>query len=231
MKRFLFAVALSLFACTGMASAKISVSGTGKIVYVPDVGYVTVGVVGEGATAAEAWEKNRERVEKIFEALKKLGLEPKDMQTTGLNVSPKYVHKPNEQPKFVGYTVSYDLKVTIRKLDQMGSVLDEVVKAGANRNMNISFGCLDLEKYMDEARTKAAADARKKANLFATGAGARLGKVLTITDQSSIPWRHLQYEHKLAAGADRPMPIAVGEQELSVQVFVEYELLEEFETK
>ena len=47
-------VALSLFAFTGIASAKVTVSGTGKIVYVPDLGYVSVGVVAEGKTAAEA---------------------------------------------------------------------------------------------------------------------------------------------------------------------------------
>ena len=115
MKAFL--TALSLFAFTGLASANITVSGTGKVVYVPDVGYVSVGVVAEGKTAAEAWEKNRLKVEKIFEALKKLGLEPRDMQTTNLNVSPKYIYPEKRPAELIGYTVSYDLKVTVRKLE------------------------------------------------------------------------------------------------------------------
>jgi uncharacterized protein YggE len=221
--------ALSLFAFTGMASAKIAVNGSGKIIYVPDVGYVSVGVSASGKTAAEAWEKNREKVEKIFEALRKLGLEPRDLQTINLNVSPLYNYPEKKQPELVGYTVSYDLKVTVRKIDQMGAVLDAAVGAGANRNMNISFGCSDYERYLDDARAKAVADARKKASIYAKGAGARLGKVLLISENVATPWRNIAYEHKMAAG-DKPMPIAVGEQEMSVQVHVEYELLEEFES-
>src|SRR5262249_44526246 len=101
--------ALSLLTFAGLAPAKVSVSGNGKVVYVPDIGWISVGVWSEGKTAAEAWEKNRDKVEKIFEALRRVGIEPRDMQTSGLNVSPKYVHRPNEEPELVGYSVSYDL--------------------------------------------------------------------------------------------------------------------------
>jgi uncharacterized protein YggE len=221
-------VALSLFAFTGIASAKVTVSGTGKIVYVPDLGYVSVGVVAEGKTAAEAWERNRLKVEKIFQALKELGLDPRDMQTTGLNVSPKYLHRPKQEPILVGYTVSYDLKLTVRKLDRMAGILDKVVQAGANRSMNISFGCSNYDKYLDEARAKAVAEARKKATIYTSGAGARLGRVLSISEQAFYAQRSFTYEHKLAS-ADRPMPIAVGEQVMSVQIFLEYDLLPEAE--
>jgi len=226
MKAFL--TALSLFVFTGLASANITVSGSGKVVYVPDIGYVSVGVVAEGKTAAEAWEKNRLKVEKIFEALKKLGLEPRDMQTTNLNVSPKYIPHEKRPPELIGYVVSYDLKVTVRKLDQMGKILDELVQAGANRNMSISFGAADYEKLVDEARVKAAADARKKANLYATAAGARVGRVISINENAFYAPRSLVYEHKQLAG-DRAMPIAVGEQEMSVQIHLVYDLLPEAE--
>jgi len=227
MKAFL--TALSLFAFTGLASANITVSGTGKVVYVPDVGYVSVGVVAEGKTAAEAWDRNRARVEKIFEALKKLGLAPRDMQTTNLNVSPKYIQHDKRPAELVGYVVSYDLKVTVRKLDQLGKVLDEAVQAGANRNMSISFGCADAEKLLDEARVKAAADARKKANLYATAAGARVGRVLMISENALYTPRSFAYEHTKLAPGDAQMPIAVGEQEMSVQIHLVYDLLPEAE--
>ena len=222
-----FVTALSLFVFAGLASASINVTGNGKVIYVPDLGYVNVGVYAEGKTAAEAWEKNREKVEKIFAALQKLGLAPRDMQTSGLNVSPKYIHREKQEPQLVGYSVSYDLRVTVRKLDQMGAILDRVVEAGANRNMNISFGCASYEKLLDDARARAVADARKKATIYATGAGARLGKVLKISENAFYAPRDFSYEHKLASGA-QAMPIAVGEQEMSAQIHVEYELLEEF---
>src|SRR5437763_16693289 len=106
----------------------------------------------------------------------------------------------------------------------MGEVLDWVVEAGANRNMNISFGCSDYDKLLDEARVKAVADARKKANLYATGAGARLGKVLTISEQSFYAPPAFAYEHRLASGVDKSIPIAAGEQEMSVQINLVSEL-------
>src|SRR6516164_7098693 len=160
MRRFA-AVAL-LLACTGLALASpndptpsITVTGQGKVTFTPDLGYIHAGISSDGVTAAEAWKKNEAIVKKIFEALKNLGLEERDFKTTNLNVQPRYLHKKDEAPKFLGYTASYNLVVTVRKLDQMGALLDHMVSAGANRNMNISYGFSKLDELMDQARTKA----------------------------------------------------------------------------
>ncbi len=158
---------LVLLACTGFAAAatgteptpSIAITGTGKVTYVPDLGYIHVGVASEGVTAAEAWKKNEAIVKKIFAALHDLGLEERDFKTTNLNVQPRYLYKKDEAPKFLGYTVTYDLVVTVRKLDQMGALLDRMVGAGANRNMSVSFGCSNLDELVDEARARAVADA------------------------------------------------------------------------
>ncbi len=215
---------LALLICTGLASADITVTGTGKIPYVPDTGYITVGVVGEGKTAADAWQKNREIVERLFAVLQKNGVALKDLQTTGLNVSPKYFYPKNEEPRLLGYTVSYDLKVTVRKLDDLSRILDELVLNGANRSMNIAFSSSEAEKLLDQARMKAVSEARRKAKLYANGAGANLGQVVSISDQSVAPLYRLQYEH-VPASATKGLPIASGEQEMTVTVTVTYSLL------
>ncbi|HKB38037.1 MAG TPA: SIMPL domain-containing protein, partial [Gemmataceae bacterium] len=93
---------LALLVCAGLAPANVTVTGNGKVVYIPDIGYITVGVSSDGKTAAEAWEKNREIVRRVFEALRRRGIDPKDMQTNGLNVSPKYIHRPGAEPELVG---------------------------------------------------------------------------------------------------------------------------------
>jgi uncharacterized protein len=219
MKAFLSA--LSVLAFAGLASANVNVSGTGKVTYVPDIGHVTVGVASEGTTAQEAWEKNREIVEKVFAALKRLGIDAKDAHTNGVSVTPKYRHLKDHPPELVGYTVGYDLRVTVRKLGDLGRVLDGLVDAGANRNVGISFGCADPEKLLDEARTKAAGDARKKAGIYAQAAGAQLGQVMSISESTSMPYRDMQFASALEAKA---MPIAVGEQELSVTVSLTFGL-------
>jgi uncharacterized protein YggE len=212
---------LALLICSGLASANITVTGTGKVVYVPDIGYISVGVSSDGKTAEEAWQKNSAIVQKLFDALKAMGLEPKDYKTSGLNLTPRYVHHKDREPELVGYTASYDLTVTVRKLNELGKVLDTLVENGANRRMNISLGCADPEKLLDQARIKAVADARKKAELYLTGAGASLGQVLSISEGQNFAWRSLPYEHAVQAGK-APLPIAAGEQEMAVNVTVTY---------
>jgi uncharacterized protein YggE len=214
---------LALLCSVGLASANITVVGNGKVKYTPDIGTITAGVTSEGATAAEAWQKNGEVVKKLFEVLKQNGIDAKDMKTVNLNVAPKYVHEKDKDPVLVGYTASYDLNVTVRKLDDMGKVLDGLAENGANRHMSISFGCSELDKLLDEAKAKAAAAARHDAEILAANAGGSLGVVLEISQGVNyVPYR-LEFERQ-AAMADKALPIAPGEQETSVQVTVTYAL-------
>jgi uncharacterized protein YggE len=222
MKAFLST--LCALVCTGIASANVTVSGTGKVTYVPNVGYVSAGVSTEAKTAAEAWEKNRLAVNKMFEALKQLGIDEKDLKTAGLNLSPKYVRKQYEEPVLVGYVATYDLSVTVRKLNDIGKVLDGLVQSGANRRMGIRFGHTDLDKLLDEARAKAAAEARKKADIYVTAAGAKLGRVLNIADTQ--PWQPRTYHLDMAPAMMQKelesLKIAAGEQEMNVNVTVTF---------
>ncbi len=223
-----FFTTLALLACTSIAVSgaepqpSINVTGNGKVLYIPDLGYIHVGVSSEGWTAAEAWQKNEAVVKKIFEALKELGLAEKDFKTNNLNVQPRYLNKQNEEPKFLGYTVSYDLVVTVRKLGQMGVLLDRMVGAGANRNMNISFACSNMDELLDQARQNAVAAARKKANLYVTGAGAHLGDVLDISDAPYQPQGRSFPVDAMSMKELASLPIAAGEQELSVTVTIRW---------
>jgi uncharacterized protein YggE len=230
MKKFI--AALALFAFTGLAFASevrptpsITITGNGKVVYVPDIGYIHVGVSSNADTAAEAWKKNEEIVKKIFEALKAHGIEEKDLKTSNISVQPRYLHKDKQEPKFLGYTVSYDLSVTVRNLKDMGTLLDGMVDAGANRNMNISFGCSKLDELIEEARLKSVTDARRKANVYVTGAGARLGDVLGISDQPyNMPPRYYPIDAVALREAKVNIPVMAGEQEMTLTVTVTWEI-------
>jgi uncharacterized protein len=212
----------ALLVCAGLASANVTVTGTGKVIYTPDLGYIQAGISSDGLTAQEAWQKNADAVKKIFDALKKQGIDVKDLKTSGLNISPKYVYRVNEEPQLVGYTAGYNLTVTVRDLSKIGALLDGMVANGANRNMGISFGSANLDKLMDEARVKAAAEARKNANLYVTAAGAQLGQVLSITDGSYVPPPVYRFDAMEAKSGHAPLPIAAGEQELTVSVTITF---------
>jgi uncharacterized protein YggE len=204
----------------GIASANVNVNGTGKVTYVPDLVYVAVGVSSDGKTADEAWQKNEAIVKKLFAVLKTFGIDSKDMKTSGLSINPRYVTHKDQEPELVGYMASYDLNVTVRKLAEAGRVLDALVDGGVNRHMSLAFGHSDMDKLMDEARVKAAADARKKAELYVTASGATLGQVVSISEgQLAVPG-YFQYER--AAKGDAGLPIAPGSQELTVNIAVVY---------
>jgi uncharacterized protein YggE len=222
MKALLASVCALAF--VGSASANITITGTGKVTYTPDIAHVNVGASSDGKTAAEAWQKNAEIVKKVFDALKKMNVAAKDMKTTGLNVSPRYHYVKDQPPRLLGYTATYNLTITVRNLDKLGAILDGAVEAGANRNMGISFGCSDPEKLLDQARARAIRDARKKAEIYVTGAGAALGQVITISEGNVAPWRHFRYDHAMPASAGE-LRIAAGEQDMSVSVTVTYAIV------
>jgi uncharacterized protein YggE len=209
----------------GASQASITVTGTGKVKYVPDVAHLSFGVSHEEKTASEAWKKNAEVVKKIFESLKALGIAEKDVQTTNVNVSPKYVYEKDKEPRLVGYVASYDLTVTVRKISEAGKVLDAAVDAGANQRASVSFASSEPEKMIEQARLAAVTEARKKAKLYAEGAGATLGLVRSISEGTYSPWRRYEFEMKARSdSAPQSLPIAAGEQELSISVTVTYDL-------
>jgi uncharacterized protein YggE len=207
-------------------SAGITTTGTGKITYTPDVAHVSVGASSDGKTAAEAWQKNREIVRNLFAALEKLGLKSRDMKTSNVGVCPRYLYVKDQPPKFLGYTASYTLTLTVRNLDRLGVILDQAVDCGVNRDMSISFGCSDPEKLLDQARVRAVAEARKKAEIYVKGAGSALGQVQSISEGSMSPRQRLEYRHAAKAAPGAALPIAAGEQEVSVTVTVTWALVQ-----
>jgi hypothetical protein len=218
------ALAAALFVAS-FAQASITVTGTGKVKYTPDIAYITVGVNTEDKTAQGAWQKNGEIVKMIFAALKRLGISEKDLQTTGVKVQPRYHHPKDKAPVLLGYTATYDLSITVRKLDQIGHVLDASVESGANRSVGIRFACSNPEKLLEQARIAAVAEARKKAQLYVTGAGAQLGLVQSIVEGNYSHYRDYRFEMlPKAALAGLPLPIATGEQEMTITVTLTYNI-------
>jgi uncharacterized protein YggE len=216
---------LCVLASSTLAWGNLTVTGTGKVSYVPDRAIIQAGVSSPGKTATEAWDKNREVVRALFEALRKQGIDARDMQTTGLQLTPNYEYPKGGPRRLVGYTASYNLTVKVRDLDRLGKVLDGLVESGANRNVGIRFDSSDLDKLLDQARLRAVQQARKKAELLASSAGAELGDVKAISEGHVPSFR--MHELMLPARGETKagdLPIAAGEQEVSVDVTLTYAL-------
>lgn len=203
----------------------VSVSATGMAKAQPDLAQISTGVVSEGETARAALSQNTDQMSKVVAALKQQGIDPKDIQTTDFSVHPRYQHsKDGAPPVIVGYRVVNSVRITVRDITDLGAILDKVVGMGANEIGGIEFSIDKPEALQDEARRQAMAAALAKAKLYAEAAGAKVGKVLTITeDMVTRPPRPVFARAALEAkGAD--VPIEAGEHTVQAQVHVTWEL-------
>lgn len=206
----------------------ITVVGQGEVHVPPDMATVTLGVTTEAATAAEALKANNQRMAELLKTLRAHDIADKHIQTSNFNVHPKMsVTKPNhrEPPKIVGYSVSNQVHVKIMELGRLGVILDAVVAAGSNSIQGVGFSIDEPGKHLDQARRKAMADARERAELFAAEAGVKLGKPLVISEQTAgVPSPRYMLGNRLAVA--EAVPIATGEQTLTAHVNVTYAIIE-----
>jgi uncharacterized protein YggE len=203
----------------------ISLTGHGEVRVAPDLVVVTVGVMSQGATAAEALSTNTASMNAVFETLKTAGIEAKDIQTSNFMVQPRYDYDKNTQPpKLVGYDVSNNVTITVRQIDALGSLLDKLVTAGSNQIQGVMFQVAKPDAALDVARKLATEDATRKAKLYAGAMGVSIGQVLSISEGVHYE-RPMQTRMKTsAAPMAEAVPIAAGEQVLSVDVNIAWEI-------
>lgn len=211
----------------GRQAPRISVVGEGEVSVAPDMAVVTLSVLREAATAREALTANNAAMKEVLDGLKAAGIAERDLQTSRLNIQPRYAQPARDKPqdpKIIGYAVSNEVTVRIRKIAEAGAIIDKVVGLGVNQGGSIAFVNEDLKVTMTEARKRAVADALDKARTLAEAAGVKLGPVLSI-EENSIPPRPIAYAAPMRkAAADMAVPLASGENSYQTQVNVVFEI-------
>jgi uncharacterized protein YggE len=203
--------------------ASLLVTGTGEASSAPDTGHISAGVVSEAATAADAVRTNNGAMQRVFDVLGEASIAKKDIRTERFAVQPLYaesIGSSRSRPRITGYRVSNQVAVRVRDLEQVGAVLDALVDAGANEIEGISFSIGDPTPLLDEARKRALADARRKAELYAASAGVRLGPLLELAEGGDAGPGPMPRIARMAAA--EAVPIASGTLDLSVTVRVRY---------
>ena len=202
--------------------ARIIVAGEGSVSAAPDMARISSGVTTRAATAKAATDANSKTMAAIMAALLNAGIAQSDIKTARFSVQPVYESPaPNTVARLTGFSVSNQVSVTIRQIGKVGDILDALIAAGANAIGNIEFVHSDMSKALDQARTAAIADARRKAALYAQAAGQNLGAVVWITEETGLA-APLPAMRALAAAA--PVPISAGEDTLRVQVTVGFDV-------
>lgn len=208
--------------------AQVTVSGEGHAFMRPDIAVARLAVRTERAVSpAEALTDNKKKMNNVLALLKKEGIEEKDIQTSEFQMYPEYNYDKGKRTQ-AGFTVSQEVQVKIRDVEKIGTVLEKATGAGVNTIGQLSFDIDDPETIKAEARAKAIAKAQEQARNMVEAAGARLGKLLSISENANVP-RPRPIAYGLGGGGEMAMSVEApdiepGQQEIVVYVNLTYEL-------
>ncbi|GAA4970973.1 SIMPL domain-containing protein [Actinoplanes utahensis] len=203
----------------------IVVSGEGEVSGTPDTVTATFGVETSAPTVGEALDRANTAATRMRDALVGAGLAKADLQTSNVDINATR----DDDQKITGYTVNQGLTAKSRDLARVGAVISAAVAAGgdAARLNGVAFAIEDDTALLTEARKKAFAEARAKAELYAREAGRPLGRVVRVseaTDGDETPVYKQHYYSGMAAADSATVPIEPGRQSVSVTVTVEWTL-------
>ena len=221
--------ALALSACAAPAATPvehtISVTGNGVAYGKPDIAVAQFGVQTRDEDPGQAVSRNTGKMNAIMAELKKLAIEEKDIQTSNFSVYAQQNYDPNGLPTNYTYVADNTVNITIRDLNKVGEVLGNVVAAGANSIYGVSFTVSDQSQLEAEARGKAMADAKARAEQLAQAAGVTLDKPLSISEYTAGPAPYAADVRAFGGGAvaeAAPVPVASGQIVVNLQVSVVY---------
>lgn len=207
----------------------LSVTGQGEVSVAPDEVRVSFAVVTEAETVADAMRENSRLATRVVDALKRRGVDKKDIQTTNFSIQPRYAprNRGDETPRIIGYRVHNQVRVRSDELEDAGELIEAGVDAGANSVSGIRFTVADEDAVYERAVGAAARDARRKAEALAEAAGVRLARIVSIDLQPAqvSPYRVGGVE-RVQFQADSAPPIEPGEVATSASVRMVFEISE-----
>lgn len=224
-----FYVAGQHVAATSRAVATISVSADARVSALPDVAHASFGITVERQSSAKAAiDGVRKNMTSIIAAVKNAGVEEKDISTENFWLSPSYDYQDGRQI-LRGYSAGQSLRVKVRNLENVGPVLTAATDAGANQAGDVMFSFDNTDALQAKARAMAIAEAKQKAQQLAATLGVSLGKLQGFSEgysgsQPPMLMRADMAMMKTESADQAPMPVPSGEQDITAQVTLTYEL-------
>jgi uncharacterized protein YggE len=197
---------------------QIVVTGRGEIKVSPDRATIQISVQTRGSTAAAAAAENANRTQAVLAALRALGLGNDQLSTINYNVNPEQRYEPNKEPTVVGYTVTNTVLAEVRRLNQVGPVIDAALSRGANMITSLQFYASNTEAARRTAIATAIEKARADAEAAARAGRGTLGTLLEINIGAYSPPQPMMMAMKRSMEAQADTPIQPGQETLTVDV-------------
>lgn len=200
----------------------LDVVAEGRVSRVPDIATIRAGVVSQSATAADALSANARQMASVLAALKAAGIAERDIQTATIALNPQYRYTENQPPVITGYQASNTVSVKFRDIARSGTILDTLVKQGANQidGPNLTIDAIDAA--MDEARVDAVKRARTRADLYARALGMRVDRIVMVSEGGDIGMPGPIPQMMVRAEAKDATQVVPGEQRVSTSVRIRF---------
>lgn len=187
MKKFtsVLAAALLVFSVAGtnLAAAAepntIAVSGMAEQEVAPDMAYIDVGINVRADDAETARTQEAQIASQIRRALLGLAITDNDLQNTSYYLYQEYKVDRNGVRTADKYVLDSSIKVTVKDLDKLSQVIDNVVEAGATNISNITYALSTQNIIQRQLLATAVENARDKAAVVANAGSRTLGNMLS----------------------------------------------------
>lgn len=206
-------------------SSLFTASGTGKVTAAPNTAQISLGVTETSSAVSDAQAKLNTKSNNVINALKKLGIEEKDIKTTNYSISPNYDFSAGQ--RITGYTASQNLEVKTQKTEVANSVVDTATATGANVVGGVTFTFDDetRAKLENQARKEAVGKAKEKAKSLADAAGIRLGRIIDVQETTGGQIMPVVRNLKIGGTSDASTNVTPGENSIEITVTLSYETL------
>jgi uncharacterized protein YggE len=207
--------------------SQISTSADGEVRYVPDRATISLGVQTRALTAAKASADNAVKQKAVIDAIRAQGIAPDQISTVNYSLNAEQVYNPqagDKAPRITGYVATNTVRVEVKKIDQVGALIDAAIAKGANEVNSLDFH----SSAPDSLRRVALADAYKQAvadaTVLAQAAGGQLGELIELSTEKQGGGGPPQPMYRLAAQAVST-PISVGEAMLTAGVVARWRFI------
>ena len=209
-----------------ITGTRLDISASGEVTRVPDLAVISAGVVARSATASAALQETADKMDRVITALKRAGVDDRDIQTSSVSLNPEYRYPENQSPQLTGYSASNQVTVRFRDIRNSGKILDALVGVGANQINGPSMTIEHPEAALDEARTRAIAQGRARAELYARALGMQVARVVSISEGGGYyaPPPPPAPAPMMASAERSYTRIEPGEQKLQVSLSMVFEL-------
>lgn len=209
----------------------ITASGNGTTLAAPDTAELTFGIASTDPKAKPALDRASKTADAVAAALKKAGVAAADIQTANMRVDPNYVYDNNGEkpPTVASYRATIELRVKVRDMEILGTVIEAGTAAGAASVNGPTFTLDDDAAATDEAITKAVEDAKRRAQAMAKATGKKVGDAVVIKETSvEVPtvYQDSALMRGYAGQADNAAAIAVeaGQLDITADITVVFRL-------